>query len=165
MRLAGSRILITGAARGLGRRFALDLASAGARVGGCDLDPAGLASLEEETRNLGTPIWTRQADVADETEVEALFADFVAHFDGIEAVVKLPAKTWHLLAGLNTALIHAYIYLCITMYPYVFRHIDLCGDKRRLPFELVADVIGCAESCALQMQPLLRVYGRGKFVP
>jgi len=87
MRLDESRVLITGGARGIGRRFALDLCLAGAQVGVCDLDSIGLSSVEEEARRQGTQVWARQADVASETEVEKLFADFVAHFGGIDAAV------------------------------------------------------------------------------
>ncbi len=87
MQIAGARILITGAARGLGRTFALDLAAAGARVGVCDVDPAGLAELEKETAGLEPAIWTQTADVADEASVEALFAGFVEHAGGIDAVI------------------------------------------------------------------------------
>jgi 3-oxoacyl-[acyl-carrier protein] reductase len=87
VQIAGARILITGAARGLGRTFALDLAAAGACVGVCDVDPAGLAELAEETAGLEPGIWTQTADVADEASVEALFAAFVEHAGGIDAVV------------------------------------------------------------------------------
>lgn len=121
MHLNESRILITGGARGLGRRFALDLCQAGAQVGVCDLDPVGLSSVEEEARRQGTPLWTRQTDVAGETEVENLFADFVAHFGGIDAAVlnagilrdgllikkrgdelhKFPLADWQLVVDVN----------------------------------------------------------------
>ncbi len=86
MQIAGARILITGGARGLGRVFALDLAAAGARVGVCDVDPAGLANLEAAA-GADASIWTQVADVADEASVEALFAGFVEHAGGIDAVV------------------------------------------------------------------------------
>jgi 3-oxoacyl-[acyl-carrier protein] reductase len=87
VQIAGARILITGGGRGLGRTFALDLAAAGARVGVCDLDPAGLAELQAEAARLGHDVWTQQADVAGEASVEALFAGFTDHFGGIDAVV------------------------------------------------------------------------------
>jgi len=85
--LAGSRILVTGGARGLGRVFALDLAAAGAHVGACDLDEAGLADLKSEAAAGGLSVWTQQADVSDEASVEHLFAGFVAQSGGIDAVV------------------------------------------------------------------------------
>lgn len=87
MDIAGSRILITGGARGLGRDFAFDLAAAGARVGVCDMDADGLSTLATEAAERGTSVWTSQADVSDEASVERLFADFVAQAGGIDAVV------------------------------------------------------------------------------
>jgi 3-oxoacyl-[acyl-carrier protein] reductase len=82
-----ARVLVTGGARGLGRVFALDLAAAGARVGACDLDAAGLDGLAEEAEKRGASVWTQAADVSDETSVEALFAGFIEEMGGIDAVV------------------------------------------------------------------------------
>ena len=53
MDIAGARILVTGGARGLGRTFALDLASAGAAVGACDTDAEGLAELSSDAVQTG----------------------------------------------------------------------------------------------------------------
>jgi 3-oxoacyl-[acyl-carrier protein] reductase len=85
--ITGARVLVTGGARGLGRVFALDLAAAGARVGACDLDAAGLAELAEEAAARGATVWTQAADVSDEASVETLFAGFAAEMGGIDAVV------------------------------------------------------------------------------
>ena len=48
MQLQGARVLVTGGARGLGRRFVLDLIAAGARVGTCDMDALLLEELSEQ---------------------------------------------------------------------------------------------------------------------
>jgi 3-oxoacyl-[acyl-carrier protein] reductase len=85
--ISGSRILITGGARGLGRTFALDLAAAGASVGACDVDEDGLATLTGDAAARGLSIWTATADVSNDGSVEALFAGFVAHAGGIDALV------------------------------------------------------------------------------
>jgi 3-oxoacyl-[acyl-carrier protein] reductase len=87
VKITGARILVTGGARGLGRTFALDLASAGARVGVCDMDADGLAALAADVAARGLRVWSRQTDVSDEAGVEQLFADFVAELGGIDAVV------------------------------------------------------------------------------
>jgi 3-oxoacyl-[acyl-carrier protein] reductase len=85
--IAGARVIVTGGARGLGRTFALDLAGAGARVGVCDVDGEALRELQDVAAAARLQIWTRQADVADEASVEALFELFVAEAGGIDAVV------------------------------------------------------------------------------
>ena len=87
MEISGSRILVTGGARGLGRTFALDLAAAAARVGVCDVDADGLAGLQRVASEQGLQVWTHLADVSDEASVEQLFADFVADHGGIDGVV------------------------------------------------------------------------------
>ncbi|MCZ7664688.1 MAG: SDR family oxidoreductase [Thermoleophilia bacterium] len=87
MRIAGSSVLITGGAHGLGRRFALDLAAAGARVGVCDLDEEGLRAVAKEALRAGSSLWSKRADVTDEVSVEALFAEFVAYHQGLDAAV------------------------------------------------------------------------------
>ncbi|GAB6063818.1 SDR family NAD(P)-dependent oxidoreductase [Deferrisoma palaeochoriense] len=87
MKIEGSRILITGGARGLGRRFALDLAQAGARVGVCATSEERLRAFAEEARAQGLEIWTHRADVASESDVVELFDAFVGHFGGIDVLV------------------------------------------------------------------------------
>jgi 3-oxoacyl-[acyl-carrier protein] reductase len=121
MRLDGARILITGGGRGIGRRFALDLCGEGARVGVCDWDPAGLEAAAAAAEELGARLWTRRANVAVEADVEALFADFVTHFGGIDVLVnnagitrdgllikqredglhKFPLADWQLVVDVN----------------------------------------------------------------
>ncbi|MBN1460905.1 MAG: SDR family oxidoreductase [Armatimonadetes bacterium] len=87
MNIENSRILITGGAHGLGRRFALDLSALGARVGVCDLDVAGLEKLCTKAEPQGATLWSRRTDVSVEPEVEDLFRHFAADFGGIDCVV------------------------------------------------------------------------------
>lgn len=87
MKQEGARVLITGGARGLGKRFAFDLMEAGARVGICDMDAAGLSAAREEATALGRSLWTAEANVTDEPSVEQLFAGFVSAHGGIDVLV------------------------------------------------------------------------------
>ncbi|MGB0514996.1 MAG: SDR family NAD(P)-dependent oxidoreductase, partial [Wenzhouxiangellaceae bacterium] len=85
MKLAGSGIVITGAARGLGLAMARDLASAGARLGLVDLDPVG---LQQALRLLpGKGHATAEANVADETAVTTAFDRLEAGLGGIDVLI------------------------------------------------------------------------------
>jgi 3-oxoacyl-[acyl-carrier protein] reductase len=68
MQLDDCKMIVTGAARGLGRHFALRLAEAGAQVAAGDVDEEGLARLEKESKALKGSISSRKLDVADEAE-------------------------------------------------------------------------------------------------
>ncbi len=87
MQLQGARVLVTGGARGLGRRFVLDLVAAGAKVGACDMDSLGLEELRSQADLSGVDIWTAMADVSREDEVEQLFSEFVATHGGVDAII------------------------------------------------------------------------------
>ncbi|TDD30568.1 SDR family oxidoreductase [Actinomadura sp. KC06] len=74
--------LVTGAAGGLGREFAIALAGRGHRVAGLDLaDMSGTADL------IGDAFHPVRADVTDPVEVEAAVEETAARFGGLEIVV------------------------------------------------------------------------------
>src|SRR5213596_1218762 len=60
---ANERVVITGAASGIGRALAVRLSAAGAVIGGIDRDGAGLAALAAEL--IGRPLAWAVADVTD----------------------------------------------------------------------------------------------------
>jgi len=69
MRLDECKIIVTGAARGLGRHFSMRLAEAGAQVAAGDVNEEGLEVLAEESKPLKGAIHTRRLDVGVEAEV------------------------------------------------------------------------------------------------
>ena len=82
-----ARILVTGAASGIGRSAALLLAHRGARVLALDVaDEAGAALAAEAAGTPGELVY-RHADVTDERQLGAAVADAVARWDGIDALV------------------------------------------------------------------------------
>ena len=75
MKLEGGRVLVTGAARGLGLELALHLAGEGARVVGADLSESS-----EELRRAGVELV--RADVSSQSDVEELADATRADVDG-----------------------------------------------------------------------------------
>ncbi len=74
MNLQDLKIIVTGAAQGMGRHFCLRLAEAGAQVAAADVKEDGLASLAEEAKGLSGKVHYRKLDVSSEADV----VDYVA---------------------------------------------------------------------------------------
>jgi NAD(P)-dependent dehydrogenase (short-subunit alcohol dehydrogenase family) len=80
-RLAGRATVVTGVGQGLGEAIARVLAGEGARVLGCDVNEAdGRATMD----GIGE---FRRTDVSSEAEVEALVANAVERFGGLDLMV------------------------------------------------------------------------------
>jgi NAD(P)-dependent dehydrogenase (short-subunit alcohol dehydrogenase family) len=77
----GRRALVTGAASGIGREVAAQLAARGARVLAADIDADGLASL---CRDCGDAVIGAATDVTDEAAVAAAVQAAVAEFGGLD---------------------------------------------------------------------------------
>jgi len=101
--LSGRTALVTGAASGIGRATALELARRGADLALCDLDAAGLEATAQAARALGRDVLAQRADVAQEASLRA-FADAV--HERVPAVDLLVNNAGVALAGglLDTSL-------------------------------------------------------------
>jgi 3-oxoacyl-[acyl-carrier protein] reductase len=75
MQLRDLKIIITGAASGMGAHFATRLAEAGAQVAAGDVATDGLAALASATAGLPGKVHTRALDVADDGQI-AGFVDW-----------------------------------------------------------------------------------------
>jgi short-subunit dehydrogenase len=87
MRLEGTRIVLTGAAGGIGRATALALARAGARLALVARSRAALAPLAAELRALGSEAVTIGADLTRAADRAALLAQAHAALGGIDVLV------------------------------------------------------------------------------
>ncbi|RMG15556.1 MAG: SDR family oxidoreductase [Planctomycetota bacterium] len=85
--LAGKAVVVTGAARGIGRATAQRFAEEGARVVVADRDGEGARAVAEAIEAAGGKAWPATVDVADPDSVEALFASVRERFGGIDTVV------------------------------------------------------------------------------
>lgn len=99
-RTDASTVLVTGAAGGLGRSFALGFAERGYAVAVADVDEAGAAETAQLVEGLGACAWHGRLDVTSPESVAAVSAE-VAKFGGgrIDAVVNNAA----LYAGITRA--------------------------------------------------------------
>jgi 3-oxoacyl-[acyl-carrier protein] reductase len=90
MRLGGKIAIVTGAARGFGEGIARAFAGEGARLVLADLDAAGAARLAAE---IGSAAVSLGADVSSGPDVEAIVAESVARFGGLDIVVNNAGTT------------------------------------------------------------------------
>jgi NAD(P)-dependent dehydrogenase (short-subunit alcohol dehydrogenase family) len=95
--LTGRRVLITGAARGIGAALAGRLHERGARVALAGLEPDGLAAV---ARECGDAPWA-ECDVGDGAAVHTAVDDLAARLGGLDVVVANAgiARQWSVLHG------------------------------------------------------------------
>jgi 2-hydroxycyclohexanecarboxyl-CoA dehydrogenase len=122
MALQNKLALVTGAASGIGRAIALDLAAAGATVAAADRDVAGIT---ETVASIGPPSLAFGADLADPASILTLRDEVVgrlglpdvivnaAGFDRVEPFMDNDDELWTRLAAVNflgpVRLCHAFL--------------------------------------------------------
>ncbi|WP_343710442.1 SDR family oxidoreductase [Mycobacterium sp.] len=114
-RLAGNRILVTGAGSGIGQATALRLLDEGAVVVGADIAAEGLAATAARAGEAGTGdrMNTLEMDVGDEGSVVAAVRSAVDTLGGLDAVVnaagmlraehthQMGLELWNRIIGVN----------------------------------------------------------------
>ncbi|MDD4864118.1 MAG: SDR family oxidoreductase [Alishewanella agri] len=86
MNLKDKTIVITGGAQGLGLEMARMCAAEGAKLALLDMNPEQLAAAKAEL-SAQTQVAVYVANVADEAQVEATFAQIDADFNGIDGLI------------------------------------------------------------------------------
>mgnify|MGYP005845083891 FL=1 len=86
MNLKDKTVVITGGAQGLGLEMARMCAAEGAKLALLDMNPEQLAAAKAELAKQ-TRVETYVANVADEAQVEATFAQIDADFNGIDGLI------------------------------------------------------------------------------
>ncbi len=86
-RFDGKAVLITGAAKGMGKRTAGDLLSEGAKVVICDVDHRALALTVEEFEALGGSVRGFVCDVSQREEVDRLVGYTVSEYGGLDILI------------------------------------------------------------------------------
>jgi NAD(P)-dependent dehydrogenase (short-subunit alcohol dehydrogenase family) len=95
--LGDKRILVTGAAGGMGREIAIEAARQGATsVGITDVDLDGLAGTERLVAGEGAAVRVLRADLRSGAEIKAMVDDFAAWAGGLDVVVNNAGVLDHL---------------------------------------------------------------------
>jgi len=87
MQIDKMKVVVTGAASGMGRAFALGFAKAGASVAACDVNTDALAELLADADGLPGTVRTYVCDVSSEEQVGAMIDAAWADFDGLDGLV------------------------------------------------------------------------------
>ena len=139
-RLAGKRVIVTGAGRGLGREFAFHLADLGAHVIAADINAEALASTCERASERGRELYASTTDVADPEQTRILATTARDVLGGLDALVN------------NAAVVEG-----LTRRPF-----DAIEDEE---WDRVLEVnVKGAWLCAKAAVPLLREAGAGSIV-
>jgi hypothetical protein len=87
MKLNDAKIIVTGAAQGLGFHFAKRLAEEGASVAAGDVNEEGLARLQTECAGAKGRVFTRRLNVASEADIGAFVAFAFEQMGGLNGLV------------------------------------------------------------------------------
>lgn len=125
VKLRGQRVLITGAAGGIGLCTAKQFAKAGSELIITDINAAALEKAAEELRATGAKVETRVVDVTDRKAVEALASWIIDTLGGLDILInnagigysgelaETGLDTWERLININFwgPLYHVYAFL------------------------------------------------------
>ena len=87
MEIKDKVIVVTGAARGLGKNFALDLANRGAKLALADINQELLEEVRKTCEQAGTEARAYDLNVAEEKAVEVFFDQAVSDFGTVDVLI------------------------------------------------------------------------------
>ena len=87
MELKNKVVIVTGAAQGLGRQFALDCAANGMKVALADIDSDALEKTRTECKDKGVEARGYELNVTEESVVENVYSQVVSDFGTLDASI------------------------------------------------------------------------------
>jgi short-subunit dehydrogenase len=93
--LRGKTALVTGAASGIGRAIAVQLAAEGVDLFLVDINEVGLAKVVGELQGTGVEVFSRRCDVAEAREVSATVAEILNRWGGVDILVNNAGITYY----------------------------------------------------------------------
>ncbi|HMP05439.1 MAG TPA: SDR family oxidoreductase, partial [Lacipirellulaceae bacterium] len=151
--IRGKRAMITGAASGIGRAIALELARHGAHTYLVDVDETGLDAVADEVRALGVEALVRKCDVADPIKNSAAVNYLLDQWGTLDLLVnnagityygrtlQMSAEHWERLLAIN---LHAPIQFTRELMPALLKR----GDAHVLNVASICGLVGLARVTA-----------------
>jgi len=93
--IRGKKALVTGAASGIGRAIALELAREGVALFLVDIDEAGLATVADVCRKSGVEVIQRGCDVGLSSQISATVAAILERWGGVDILVNNAGITYY----------------------------------------------------------------------
>lgn len=110
---AGDAIVVTGAAQGIGRAIALELARRGARLALWDVSEEGLAETETLCAPMGGELISQRVDLSDTDQIASAANEAIRQLDGIfglvnnagifprASILEVTPETWRAVLAVN----------------------------------------------------------------